>query len=265
MGLTADVLIVAWNDDAVARHLSEVLESRGRVTQCMDGPTAARLFTVRVTKEHTTVEPQIPMFVRPSAWWYEEASTDADERFLRAEAYAAFWAAAALSPAPALNRPGRNGPAVRMTWGTLGPLTAWCGVNGDRETYVSGPELLQGQGLDETLWGEDVMWLTAPVNQLRPEIPLRARKLNPHAGYEIVTVVGQRGFAATADPLSAELGLVERSIALAQKSEVAFATVTWAVDETGATPVRLNAAPDEQEVRYVWPEVADALCEELLK
>ena len=103
-----------------------------------------------------------------------------------------------------------------------------------------------------------------PVAQFKRGTPLRARKLNPSALYDIVTVVGERGFSATADPRTVESRLVERSVAIARKVEVHFASITWAIDENGAAPVRLNPAPHEFEIRYNWTEVVTALCDELM-
>ena len=94
---------------------------------------------------------------------------------------------------------------------------------------------------------------------------MRARKLNPAALYEIVTVVGDRAFSATTDPRSAELGLTERSTALCRRIDTHFATITWAIDEHGATPVRLNPSPEEAELRYAWRDVSQALCTDLVK
>jgi hypothetical protein len=256
-----DVLIVAREDDGVAQRLHQALETRGRRVCRVDGPAAARMFTVRVHAGGNSVSPTVPMFVRASAWWQNIETEDSDERFLRAEAHATFWAAASLCEAPVINRPGPNGPVYRMTSGSIAAILKTQNVNGCREMWVSGPEILGG--VDDTLWGEDMEFLTAPVSQLRKSGPLRARKLNPQALYEIVSVVGKRGFSATCDSRTAELNLIEQSVALVQRTEVHLATVTWAVDENGATPIRLNAAPEVQELRYSWNEVSEALCEDL--
>jgi hypothetical protein len=258
-----DVLIVAGLDDGVALRLRQALEKRGRRVSHHDGPSAARLFTLRVAAGTRKVTPSSPMFVRASAWWHEPRSESSDERFLRAEAYATFWAAAALSPAPVINRPGRDGSVGRMTSGALAALSGSPPGASRPESYVSGPEVLGDAA--EAMWGEDLEFRVAPVAQFRRGTPLRARELNPGALYEIVTVVGERGFSATQDPRSVELHLEERSAAITRRAAVHFATITWAVDDTGATPVRLNSAPEEFELRYHWNDVADTLCEDLTR
>jgi hypothetical protein len=256
-----DVLIVAREDDSVALRLRQALEKRGRRVSHHDGPTAARLFTIRVASGATSVVPSLPMFVRASAWWHKPQSESADERFLRAEAYATFWSAAALSKVPVINRPGPDGSVGRMTAGGLASILSAPPTARRSETHVSCPELLGATA--EELWGEDQDFRVAPVAQFRRGTPLRARAVNPGALYEVVTVVGKRGLCATSDPRSVELRLPARSVALVERAGVHFATVTWVVEDGDAAPVRLNATPEEFELRYHWSDVADALCEDL--
>src|SRR5271170_5590155 len=255
MGLAADVLIVAGQRDRVADRLRRDLEKIRQRVAVLDGPSAARLFTVRVGPEEVAVTPSPPMFVRASAWWYNFASADADERFLRAEAYATFWAATALSKAVVINRTGPGGGVGRMTAGSLAAVTGSADAISD--IYASGPEFIDNE-TDETIWGEDLEFRVASIVELQRGEPLRARKLNPAALYDIVTVVGERGFAATTDPRSGEFGVIERSAALSRRLGVHFATVTWAIDEQGATPIRFNPVPEEGELRYAWREVSQA-------
>jgi hypothetical protein len=257
----ADVLIVSLETDGVAARLQRALEGKGRRVARLDGPAAARLFTVRVGPDSTSVVPSVPMFIRASAWWCNTPEESPDIRFLRAEAYATFWAAAAVSRAPVINRPGRDGPIGRMTRGAI--VSALDGHPGEPagETFASGPEVI-GDG-DDSVWGEDVEFLAAPIAHLRRGVPVRASKVNPAALYEVVTVVGGRAFAATEDLRTDHWELPGRSLALVRQAGVHFATVTWAVEENGATPVRLNAAPEESDLRYRWNEVAEALCEDL--
>jgi hypothetical protein len=115
----------------------------------------------------------------------------------------------------------------------------------------------------ENSWGEDCNYISAPITMLQANVPVRARKIRPNALYEIVTVVGARAFPATQDPRTIELDLPARSLSLVERVNLHFATVTWAVDDTCAAAVRLNAEPDETEVRYAWDRIASALCEDL--
>jgi hypothetical protein len=258
----ADVLIVAGHQDRVAGRLRSDLEKIGRRVSMLDGPAAARLFTIRVQDDGVRVEPSPAMFVRASAWWHDRASTDADEQFLRAEAYATFWAATVLSKAVVINRIPPGGGIGRMTAGALAALLPT--ANGASDIYASGPEFIAEDG-DDPLWGEDLEFRAGAIADLRRGEPLRARRLNPAALHEIVTVVGDRAFPATTDPRTAELGLPERSVVLCRRLGLHFAAVTWAVDEQGATAIRLNPVPEEAELRYAWRKVSQALCEDLAR
>src|SRR5579862_6726668 len=100
MTFSPEVVIIAGAQDVVANRLRLALEQKGRRVSQLDGPSAARIFTIYVRDGKGTVTPDIPLFVRASAWWREAPSADPDENFLRAEAYATFWAATALSAAP---------------------------------------------------------------------------------------------------------------------------------------------------------------------
>jgi hypothetical protein len=257
-------MLVAGRQDAVADRLEAALAGRGnRVLRC-DGMSAARRFTILVTDKGPEVTPSCPLFQRASAWWHSPIRDEsADERFLRAEAWATFSAAAALSRASVINRPSRAGLPGRAATGEIAAAMAVASCDAVRETYVSSADII-GVARVET-WGEDDAHKTAPVDEFDPSQPIRTRKVDLDALYEIVAVVGARGFSATTDPLSVELNLVERSVAIARRFEAHFATVTWSVVDGTATPVRFNNAPEEPELRYVWPEILDALCEDLTR
>ncbi len=252
-------MLIARGDDGVAIRLREALEARGRRTAFIDGPAAGRFFTLRGGVRGATVAPQIPLFVRPSAWWRVEAADSADAKFLRNESFAAFWAATSLSSATVINRPGRAGQVYRLTAGAIAAMRSTSPV-AVSEIFASGPDQIADR---DAMWGEDPEFRTGPIADLRPDLPLRARRVETDARYEIVAVVGDRDFPATTDPRTIAELIGPRSVALARAAGVHFAAVTWAVTATEAIPVRLNAGPDESELRYVWSDVAAALCADL--
>lgn len=253
--MTSDVLIVGRREDAVARRLEAALAARGHNAAWLDGPAAARLFTIRVTAGGNQVAPDMAMFVRPLPWWDVEAEATPDGRFLRNECYAAFWAAAALSHRPVINRPTPDGPAYRLTVGSLK-------TEAGGEIHASGPEqIVEDVG---AFWGENAEYRVGPLATLPRGVPVRARRVDVGAGYEIVTVVGAQSFPATMDPRSAAHDLAARSIELARQFGVHFAAVAWAVTNDTAEAVRLNPNPDESELRYRWADIMDALCRDLL-
>jgi hypothetical protein len=256
----ADVLLIASSDDGVAIRLREALDSRRRRAVFIDGPAAGRSFTLRGGQTSTVVEPNIPMFIRPSAWWRADAFDSADAKFLRAECFSAFWAATALSTAAVINRSGPHGQTYRLTAATIAGMTAASDPSSS-EIFASGPEQIDHD--EDRMWGEDLDFRTGPIATMRADAPLRARAVQTDARYEIVTVVGDRAFPATRDSRTLEDELGPRSVALAKSAGAHFAAVTWEVSKTSAIPVRLNAGPEEWELRYVWGDVAAALCDDL--
>jgi len=254
-----DVVLIARHDDGVAIRLRECLQLRGARVALVDGPGAARLFTVRGTQEGTAVTPQLPVFIRPSAWWHVDTDDSADARFLRGECHATFWAALALTDATVINRLRRTGAIHRLTAAALaGSPTA--GRAPVVESFASGPDQFDDA---EGLWGEDIDYRTGALATLSADVPLRARRVEIDAGYEIVTVVGERAFAATTHPRTLGASLGPRSVGLVAGAGLHFATVTWALTAEDELPVRLNPAPDESELRYVWSDVSAALCADL--
>ena len=254
-----DVVLVARHDDGVAVRLRECLQVRGARVALLDGPAAARHFTVRGDQEGTTVTPQVPVLIRPSAWWHVDTDDSADTRFLRGECHATYWAALALSGATVINRLRPSGAIHRLTAAALARLPAAGGAP-VVESFASGPDQFDEA---EGLWGEDVDFRTGALATLREDVPVRVRRVEVDAGYEIVTVVGRRAFVATTHPRTAAASLGPRSVDLAAGAGMHFATITWALTADGELPVRLNPAPDESELRYVWSEVSDALCADL--
>jgi hypothetical protein len=257
---SADVLLIAGSDDGVAIRLREALDSRRRRALFIDGPAAGRFFTLRGGQTSTVVEPNIPMFIRPSAWWHADTFDSADAKFLRAECFSAFWAATALSNAPVINRSGPHGQTYRLTAATIAGMMTSRDPSSS-EIFVSGPEQIDRD--EDRMWGEDLDFRTGPIATMRADAPLRARPVQTDARYEIVTVVGDRAFPATRDSRTLEDELSPRSVALAKSAGAHFAAVTWEVSKTSAIPVRLNAGPEEWELRYVWGDVAAALCDDL--
>lgn len=242
--------MAAQRHDPVALRVCRALVERNVRVEWKTGCEAARLFTIRVDACGSSVSPDVPMFVRPSAWWALPQS-DSDARFLLRESHATFWAAAALCASPVLNRPGPGGAVGRLTAGALGQA----------EIHAGGSDGIDDDG---TLWVEDADFRTGPLAMASNSLPLRVRRVDPAADYEIVVVAGGQAFEATTDRRTAAHDLPARSLDLARRHHVQFAAITWEVGGQTALPVRLNPAPDMNELRYRSADVLDALCRALL-
>lgn len=255
--ISGDVLIVAGGDDPVAHRVADDLQARRVSTEWLDGPTAALQFTVEMTGSTVAVDPVVPMFIRPSAWWACVPPSDVDAVFLRSEQYGTLWAAAALTAAPVLNRPRRRSASERWTAAAIAAIDP-AGDARIEEVYASASGEVP-RGSEPDWWAEDAKYRVTPLAEAADGWPVRARRINPDALYEVVTVVGDAGFAATRDPATNRYGLVERSVALVHRAGFGFAAVTWAIDDAGPLPVQLNAAPEEHEVMYAWDGIGAAL------
>jgi len=254
-------LIVASPRDELACQLHEAVSRRGRRCTLLDGPSAARLFTIRVGEGGAHVSPDIPLFIRASAWPRQEGASE-DERFLRREAYATFWAAAALCKSPVINRPAGRSSMARLT---ISAIASRMGLRpGDKhsELYVSKPAMALGR-LDPPIWGEDIDFRTSEISALRPDVPARLRTVDVDARYEIVSIVGTRAFAATDDPRTRRGGLPARSRKMAAHFGLHFASVTWMVNADTATPLRVSGEPSMAELRTCRDAVLEGLCEDL--
>jgi hypothetical protein len=256
-----DVLVVAGAEDEFALAIRAEIARRGRSVAMLDGPSAARLFTIRVKSAGTQVSPAMPMFMRASAWSSSFTEVDdADRRFLNEEAFATLWAAAYSMPACVINRP--------PTKGSIWRLTSSCFIGGSEnfvgleEFYASGPELLCN--LSGSIWGEDTDFRSAELSALRLDRPVRARVINDLAEYEIVTVVGNEAYCATTDIRSKKANLRERSLAVVHSYKLHFATMTWALDQDMVAPVRLNAEPGLAELRTCFDEARATIVRDLL-
>jgi hypothetical protein len=222
------------------------------------------------------ISPSLPMFIRSSGWWRSPAPETCNEQFMLAEHYSTVLAVAALSPRPVINRPGRGGWVDRVTGGALQAALEVNGRHGVAEVYASKPKYVclgvgaegnDGAGgghLGDVAWGKSASFVVGRVSDLDPEIPLRARLIDPCERYERVIVVGGRAFTTAGAPGASASGLRERSVKLAGEMGVHFASVTWAIVEGRTAPVRLNANPSEGDMRDVHREVTNALCEDLL-
>ena len=260
-GVNPTVLIVAGPHDDVACRLHEALQFRGVQCEYLDGVSAATAFTIRVDDTGVGVCPDVPLFLRASAWGGDASASD-DERFLREEAYATLWAAAALSRSPVINRPTSTGPVGRLTVSGIASRTGIPMTDVHRELYVSDPAMAVGR-LDPPMWGEDSEFRTREFAALPQHSPARLRSVVPDACYEIVSTVGARAFSVTDDPRSRQLGLLDRSLAMADSLGLNFATVTWSVSADDALPARVNAQPDTAEMYTCIDAVVAALSEEL--
>jgi hypothetical protein len=255
-----DLLVVASRHDPVAALLAEYARARGRTPIVLEHADAARLFTIENGAAGARVEPEVPMLLRPPM--PRVPGRDSDTVFLDGECGAVLWAAAALTKAPVLNRPGERGFEGR--WSPSGSVTERrADVAVDAELYASGNG---GEQPDRRRWaledprGRTRIWSGADES----EGPFRARPVLDDERYECVVVLGERAWRTTLAEIE-QFELERRSVDVVARLGLAFAVVTWGV-ERGLSSVRLarvDPYPRADQLVPVWGEVAPALLEAL--
>lgn len=259
----ADLVIVADPADAVAVELAGYVKEHGRSAAILDPFDAARLFTVAVRDGTAAVEPEVPLFLRlppPPA-----RRTGFDAEFQLGECLAQLWAAAALTPAPVVNRPsaslvaGRASPSAAVTGHRAGE-------RGGGEVFSSRyPEPTAGEG-EERFWVEDLGALrTAPWPERPPGSgPYRARWSDADPAMETVVVLGDRAWRCTTAELD-HLGLEERSVAAAAALDLDLAALVWRVRGAAAEArlVTVEPFPALEQLRMVWLGLGPRLLEVL--
>lgn len=256
-----DLLLVCEPDDPVAVGLASVALSRGRRPILLDHDQAGRLFSVASAPDGARVEPEVPIMLRPRT--APPRAMTPDERFLRGEAWATLWAAAALAKSPVINRPGPFGAEGR--WSPSGAVTeARAAAPATAELFLS--QRRRSPPPDARPWAIEPYgaaarrWLKAGgVSALG-----RARPLLKGERYECVTVLGDQAWRGSTVDLPA-LELEARSIEAARKLDLAFVTVTWGIDAAhdAARLARIAPYPSLDQLWPIWAEVTSALLETL--
>lgn len=173
------------------------------------------------------------------------------------------WAAAALTRAPVLNRP--TGRGFEARWSSSGAVTERrAETETAPELYACSPAGL-GAPSDAPWALEDSRGRTRPwTGADTGEAPYRARPLLADERYERVVVLGERAWRITSVPLE-RLDLEARSSALAARLGLAFACVTWGIDDAqeSARLARIDPYPRADQVLPVWNECVPTLLEYL--
>jgi hypothetical protein len=262
--MNADLIIVDEADDVFSALFASYACAHGRDAQRFRPDAFARAITIDHDPEAedgpVDVTPAVPLLLRPLAGG---TSAIEEDRFVWNEAFAAVWAAAALTPQVVVNRPNEWG------WGSR---SAFCASLTDlrRGADVCAPEVfwrgLAPEDSGELLHQELRRWRTLEPGALDAgpsDLPVRSRRLGPCLGWEQVVVVGSHAFRVTETDLG-DHAVEADSISAAAGLALSFACVSWAVGQDGPPRlVRVNPFPNLQECRPVLDDVFEALLKEL--
>jgi hypothetical protein len=229
------LVIVDVSDPLVDALASAARTAAGMSVSVLDWATAARLLEIRRRGGDVDVMPAASMLLRPSRTpgpW-----EDGETLFHRGEMVSAVWAAAALTAAPVVNRPGPQG-LVGHCAATVSASRARANIPPEPETFTSHRPEPDGPPaewwVEPQRFGRQMPWT---VEASRAGGPYRAARVTP--GFELsrAVVVGDETFGA--EPGSA---LDVRSRQASAALGLAFATVTWRTYRT-AEPVFVAINP----------------------
>jgi hypothetical protein len=255
--------VIAGAHDDVANLVTAKLAENGVVAELIDGPVAARRFTLLTIGTEIRVTPSVLMFYRNSAWYStrEFRVANSDAAFSRDECYATIWAAAYASRLAVINRPTLFGFHGRLTSSSFSALDS--PESAPQEQFASGPEELTD--LAGLVWAETSDYDSTNLTSVSRTTPIRARRIEESCTYNYVTVVGERAFVNGGTELSREMQVIStRSVTLVRHFKLTFATVIWACTSGNCVPIRLNPDPAIEDILGSKNLVIDHLVQELL-
>jgi hypothetical protein len=249
-------MVVASPRDRFATALVDALRAAGRQARQVDVTTAARSFTVTVGDRGSEVSPALPMVIRcPVA----PELDDPDERFLYGECLAALWAAASLSAAPVLGRPGAMGFAGACASSAVVTELRGGMFRGRAEVFLNGSmQYPAGDGW----WFRDqanLAVVSAAQHAAYPG-PRRGRPVQPDEEYELVAVLHDQAWRRTEIALPGT-DLAALSVTLARQLGLDFALVVWAVSpQRGLLGLaRITPWPALDDVGFAWDAIVPAI------
>src|SRR4051794_28063010 len=199
---TMDLMIVAGPGDRVATELAHLAKTPGAATYVTDIVSASLAFTVAIDADRIELTPTAAIFLRPPS--EPLLRPGFDEAFARGESVASLWAAAALTPAPVINRPTTHGFSGRIASSAV-VVERRAGLPaGPCEVFASEPpDPPPGPSSGDSSWcvQDLVSHVTTRWPDLPSDGPYRARQADADPVYEIVAVLNKQAWRASPAPL----------------------------------------------------------------
>src|SRR5690349_2642094 len=236
-----DLLVVAPATDPLARDLAERGRSAGIEVEVVSHDAAAGLFTLSRRAGVDRVSPDRPIFLRLPAGL--PPGTPDDRQFHDAERRAIVWAAAALTSAPVVNRPGVHGFQGRV-WPSTAVLRRRAGLPGSgTEVFTCCPRHAGSALKGDDWWLEHLgTYQVSPAASAPPCGPFRAGRLTGQPRVALACVVGSDVLLSPGLPVSLVQRMEEDSRRICQALGVTFATIPWheATESAEPQPGRVN-------------------------
>lgn len=259
-------MIVAEPGDALATELAHLATSRGAATYVADVVSASMVLTLSIDADRIDLTPLSAIFLRPPP--EPLLRPGFDEAFVRGESVASLWAAAALTPAPVINRPTTHGFSARAASSAV-VVERRAGLPaGPREVFSSEPpDPPPGASASDSWWCVQDLFshVTTRWPDLPSDGPFRARQSDADPIYELVAVLDEQGWRASPAPLE-HLELELLSVRLLAALELTFGVVIWSISPSHAfaSVARVEPFPPFDHVRFVWSTLGPALVDALL-
>jgi hypothetical protein len=251
-----EAFVVAHAQDRFAGALVEALGRAGQPARRLDVIAAAQALTITVGDSGADVRPAVPMVLRCPVM---PETDDPDVRFLYGECLATLWAAAALTEAPVLGRPGVMGFGGACA--TSAVVTELRGgvFHGREEVFLNGAVRHQ---TGPEWWFQDQSSMavaSAGQNAAYPG-PQRGRPLQRDEEYELVVVLGEQVWRRTTIDIPG-VDLIETSRALARRLKLDFSLVVWAIssDRKLLGLARITPWPALEDISFAWDAVIAAI------
>jgi hypothetical protein len=258
-----EILVVADTRDTFAAQFATKAATAVDHVELWDHVTAAQRFSLHRAGRAVSVRPLRPMLLRQPRW----EVTDTERRFHQAERFSLIWAAGALSAAPVVNRPDPHGLCGRVDRSTAVLAARTNTPVGAGEVYLSrarNVSQIETEPCEGDIHRE--WWL----EDLRTGMSVREAGFREQKGLfratlscagtvtGSVTVVGKAAFPG---PIQPPADAVQRSVNIANRLGLAFATVRWRWrrGHTDPTLAGVSSHPVMPDLAHCLDDVVDAL------
>lgn len=258
------LLIVAEPSDELADGLEEYARKQAVQVARADHRAAAGRLTVRRGQGSTMVEPACPMFIRLPVPPPSGSSQQA--LFHQAEIRSLVWAAAALTTARVINRPGSHGFGGRIS-GSTSVLRHRAGLpEREPEVFAShASAVLAPPGESDWWFQHQRSRVTSPADAVVSDRgPYRAGRIPADSQALVACVTGRRVFILGEVSRAEGKRIRQLSRQAAEALGLTFTTMAWRLAGSAAPELgRVNPCPSLAELGDSWAPIRAALLREL--
>ena len=253
------MVVICGPSDRLAVDFCRAATAHGRRAERWTCAEAASRLTIARAGCRATVRPHVPLLLRYAEMPWQ--SPTAEQRFHFSEMWSLVWAAAAITSATVINRPGSQGLIAAVSPSSA-VLRRRAHVRSDEcEVFASHEPKPRGPSHEWWLQPLRPGSPTEPGDGSEATSPVRAGHIPEELVARSVTVVGGAVFPASDQSASRDGRLHRLSREVCSALGLLFASVTWGVTPTGEAVRlgRVSPCPTLEDVGPAWPEIARSL------